>query len=155
MRYLLRPVTESDAPLLRALFEDARRADFELLPAPLRADLVAMQWRAREADWRRRFPNAVDAIVVSAGEAVGRLLLDRGPAETRVVDVALLPRARGLGLGAALLGALCAEGLPVVLSVHAENPAGRLYARLGFVETEAAPPYRTLRFAPPGGHANT
>ncbi len=51
--------------------------------------------------------------------------------------VALVPEARGSGLGTRLLRALQAEaaekGLPLRLKVVLTNPARRLYQRLGFV----------------------
>jgi GNAT superfamily N-acetyltransferase len=155
MAHTLRPATEADEPLLRALFEEARAGEFAHLPAELRAQLVAMQWRARAADWRARFPSAEDAIIEVDGHAVGRLLVQRDPAGTRLIDVALLPHARGAGLGAALVGGLCAEGRPVSLTVHVDNPARRLYARTGFVLESEAPPYLHLRFVPGGRHAST
>ncbi len=53
--------------------------------------------------------------------------------------IAVRPQHAGRGLGGALLGQLITRARPVysglVLSVRAENPAQRLYARHGFVVT--------------------
>lgn len=55
------------------------------------------------------------------------------------MDLALVADARGQGLGTALLQGLLAdadaEGRTVVLHVARDNPAQRLYLRLGFVVT--------------------
>lgn len=85
-------------------------------------------------------------IVERDGEPVGRLLLDRGhPSDLRVVDIAFLPEARGQGLGTAFLRAVQdearAEGKKVSIHVEQENPAKRLYARLGFREVSQTGPY--------------
>jgi ribosomal protein S18 acetylase RimI-like enzyme len=56
---------------------------------------------------------------------------------TPELAIAVAPGARGAGLGTALLTRLLAEVRPlfgaVSLSVRADNPARRLYTRLGFV----------------------
>lgn len=71
--------------------------------------------------------------------AIGRLLTSRpGGAdnEIRLMDIALLPDQRGNGIGTALVQWLQAEARcnnqPVRLHVAPENPARRLYERLGF-----------------------
>ncbi len=74
-----------------------------------------------------------------AGRNAGRLAVNRGTGELRIVDIALLPEHRNAGVGAALLRGICEEaaaaGKPVRLSVLKSNRAQRLYARLGFVKT--------------------
>jgi ribosomal protein S18 acetylase RimI-like enzyme len=58
------------------------------------------------------------------------------PTEIRIVDISLMPEARGQGIGAALLRDLFAEagsrGQNVTIHVEKNNPARTLYARLGF-----------------------
>ena len=152
MHFTLRPAGTDDAALLRTLFDAERAPDFAHLDAPLRATLLDMQYRAMTADRAARYPQAEDRVIELDGAPVGRLLVDRSGESTTLVDVALLPAARGRGLGRALLNALCAEGRPVLLTVAADNPARRLYARLGFLPTGEAPPYVFMRFVP-GGHA--
>jgi ribosomal protein S18 acetylase RimI-like enzyme len=55
-----------------------------------------------------------------------------------IVDVALLPAHRGRGIGTALLTPILDEaertGRAVSIHVARENPARRLYDRLGFVQ---------------------
>jgi ribosomal protein S18 acetylase RimI-like enzyme len=75
-------------------------------------------------------------VVVVDGEPAGRLLVDRWDREIRIVDISLLPAFRGRGIGSALLQELMAEAAESErsLSIHVErnNPALRLYERLGF-----------------------
>ena len=75
------------------------------------------------AAWARRF---------SAEE----LKLPCGDEETPKVSIGVKPNARGQGVGEKLMRALIGEaarrGLGLNLSVRSENPARRLYERLGF-----------------------
>lgn len=70
------------------------------------------------------------------GEPAGRLYVHRGPAEIRIMDIALAPPFRGRGIGTALLRDLMEEagasGRALSIHVEVNNPARRLYERLGF-----------------------
>jgi GNAT superfamily N-acetyltransferase len=65
------------------------------------------------------------------------LYVHRSEAEIRILDIALLPRHTGQGIGTTLLRGLQAEAESThsVLVLHVEqfNPARQLYLRLGFV----------------------
>lgn len=108
------------------------------VPEGLPPELVRAQVDARAREHAARFPRAQDEVVLLDGEPVGRLLVDRTGTAWRVVDIALLPSARGGGLGTALLTRVLAEAdaenAAVRLFVHRDNPRARaLYERLGFV----------------------
>jgi ribosomal protein S18 acetylase RimI-like enzyme len=101
------------------------------------AQLVAMQQRFQGAGYRARFPDAAWLVLEQGGAPCGRIVVDTGPSELRLVDIALLPQARGHGLGSHVMRALQAHaaglGLPLTLSVHHTNPRARqLYLTLGF-----------------------
>jgi GNAT superfamily N-acetyltransferase len=71
-------------------------------------------------------------------------------ASTPEVSIAVQRDARGHGVGTALLQALCErarrDGLAALsLSVELDNPALRLYRRVGFVEVERTPDACTMR----------
>jgi ribosomal protein S18 acetylase RimI-like enzyme len=70
------------------------------------AALVGMQQRLQGADYRRRFPHADYLLIERDGVACGRLVLDAGLAALRLVDIALVPEARGQGLGRHVVRAL-------------------------------------------------
>ena len=136
--YHLRPLTEADQDFMRELYASTR-PDLAALPcdAQMRAQLVQMQYEAQQHHYRAYYPRASISVVFDAqGQRIGRLYVDRGPSEIRLVDICLLPAYRRQGLGRQLLEALMAEGaqqgLPVRLSVMAGNPAAQLYQRLGF-----------------------
>ena len=75
-------------------------------------------------------------LVLVEGAPVGRVWTARlADDELRLVDISLRTAHRGAGLGAALLRDLIAradaEGRRLVLHVARDNPAQRLYERLG------------------------
>ena len=135
----LKVAGSEDESFLTELFFDVRGPDFAALPPEVARPLIAMQQRAQLQAYAEQFPAAVNEIVWIDGQRAGRFLVSSTGEEIRLVDVALLSRFRGQGVGTKLLGDLCrralAEKLPLRLSVHAGNPAYRLYARMGFVPT--------------------
>ena len=103
------------------------------------ADFLRMQHRLQLASYRRDYRDAAWRIVHQREQQVGYLCVAREARTIRLVDIALLRSARGRGLGETLLRQLLADaaqrGAEVRLSVRRENPARRLYERLGFVTT--------------------
>ena len=94
--------------------------------------------------WQR--PEDFGFIAEQNGETIGaawarhfsaeELTSPHGDEETPKVSIGVKPNARDQGVGEKLMRALIGEaarrGLSLCLSVRSENPAGRLYERLGF-----------------------
>jgi GNAT superfamily N-acetyltransferase len=95
-----------------------------------------MQFEFQRAHYRRHYPDASFLIVVLDGRPIGRLYVHYTPHDVRVMDVALVPDARGKGIGHCLLETVLERAsvlaAPVTLHVALGNPARRLYERLGF-----------------------
>jgi ribosomal protein S18 acetylase RimI-like enzyme len=142
---LLRPAGPEDAEFLFRLFAESQEQLSQLLAnEELWKSLVAMQYRGRQMTYSVEYPCAVDSILCleSAGQdalPVGRLLVDRQPDCWRIVDIAVLAAYRGKGLGGWALKNLMREcsgtAGRLALRVKPENPAWRLYERLGFRTT--------------------
>ena len=83
---------------------------------------------------------------------VGRLSVDRAGHPWYLVDLAVLPSARGRGLASELLARLqmeaSAAGAAIELHVAADNPALRLYLRNDFVTVATEGPDLRMRWAP-------
>lgn len=100
-----------------------------------KAAFLAQQFAAQTSHYARQYPGMSADVVVLAGEPAGRLLVARSDDEILVVDISLLPAFRGRGVGTALLRGLldeAAAGRRLCVHVEMDNPARRLYERLGF-----------------------
>ena len=136
---MLRQALRSDDEFLLRLYASTRQE--ELAPVPWseveKADFVRMQHDAQRADYLQRFPNSDHSIVMVDGTDGGRIWVNRGADEIRLMDIALIPELRGMGVGTQLLVDLQKEakkrGLPLRHSVHKTNlGAIRFYVRMGF-----------------------
>ena len=134
----LRPETPEDATFLLRLYAESRATEVASFgwPEPQVQAFMRMQFDAQTAHYRHAYPDAEFLIVEYAGEAIGRLCEHRGNSLVNLVDISLLSRWRGAGIGSALLTGLLARAnaarLPVELHVARDNPAARLYQRFGF-----------------------
>ncbi|MCA1656127.1 MAG: GNAT family N-acetyltransferase [Actinobacteria bacterium] len=134
----LRPARPADDELLLTLSADRIGADLAAagLDPGMASPVAALQATAREAAYRANWPGATDFVVEVDGEPAGRLLVDEAPDCHRIVDLALLGRFRGRGLGTRLLAGVTARadaaGVPVRLTVARASAAVALYRRAGF-----------------------
>lgn len=152
----LRPVVPADRDALLAVYAAARAPELDQVawPPGLREAFVAMQYDAQDAHYRAANPDASFDVVEVDGRLAGRLTVDRRRTDVRVVDLALLPEQRGRGVGTLLLRAVQAEaaasGRTVSIHVERDNPAARLYDRLGFRQVEDRGVHRLLEWRPSG-----
>ena len=113
------------------------------------------QFRLQHHHYHTHYPNARYDIIEKDSEAVGRFYVERMKQEIRILDIALLPKHRGQGIGGALTEELLDEatrlGKFVSLHVEANNPAKRLYRRLGFVDVGEVSFYKLMRWNQPAG----
>lgn len=138
----MRPAASTDDALLFALFAEDKRVEFAAvgLPAEQAELLIKTQYRGRSMSYTSRYPQTEQWILCTEdGTAAGQLLLHRQSQRWRIVDIAVATAHRGQGLGTKALrevqercrqAAVCLE-----LSVTSQNPARRLYERLGFHAT--------------------
>ncbi|MEO8428363.1 MAG: GNAT family N-acetyltransferase [Verrucomicrobiota bacterium] len=83
------------------------------------------------------FDLSVHEIIEVDGKTAGAVAIVRSPKEIRYINLHLMPKFQGLGIGSALFKQTMAEadslGIPVVFQgVLKTNPALKLYRRLGF-----------------------
>ncbi|MEM7241316.1 MAG: GNAT family N-acetyltransferase [Pseudomonadota bacterium] len=109
-----------------------------------------MQFEAQHRHYQDHYPDAQWLIVLYNKKRVGRLYIEEWEREFRLIDIALLPKARGQGLGGAILSDIVdhASGFGKSVGIHVEknNPAMGLYHRLGFTKTEDKGVYDLLHW---------
>ena len=159
-RLTLRQETPKDRDWLLELYADSRREELDAagVPEPLRRPFIEQQFQIRQAAYRSAFSDAEWSIVCVEEQSVGRLILHRTSFEWRIVDLALRPEYRGQHLGTQLLQRLQNEATqaarPLRLQVLPENPAVRLYRRLGFFVTSEENFRLQMEWNPPPPHAD-
>jgi len=130
-----RPTRDADLPFVAALYATTRAEEVAATgwPAPMQAAFLEQQHQAQHRHYRAVYPDAEWLLIEQGGVPIGRLYLAERDEMLLLVDIALLPEARGSGLGTAILAdLLAAETRPVQLHVDRRNPARRLYERFGF-----------------------
>jgi ribosomal protein S18 acetylase RimI-like enzyme len=138
----LRPETDADGDFTRALFVSTRWDELAVAAWPESTKLAFLhdQFRLQRAHYRSAYHDAAFQLILAEDEPIGRLYLHRGATDYRIVDISLLPQWRRRGVGEYLLHSVQVEAgsRHCKVSVHVEinNPAQRLYARLGFRPVE-------------------
>lgn len=150
-----RPYVAEDFDFIEALYHSTRDAELALSgwPDAEKNAFLTQQHRAQHHHYQTYYPNAERLILERGGEPVGRLYVDAWPLELRIVDISLVPAARGQGIGEAVLRDVIAwaQDQAKGVSIHVEtfNPARRLYHRLGFVVTEDKGLYELMEYGTP------
>lgn len=154
-RVSLRPAAiPADEDFLKDLYASTRE-DIDTLPlaAEQKNSLLLMQYEAQKQGYAAHAPDAVHYIVVFDGEPIGRYMVDRGLTRILGVDLALLPRFRGMGIGSHILRTTFKEAAETnrsfVFEVVKTNRAYELYQRLGCVVTGETSTHYKMAWQPP------
>lgn len=135
----LRPAARADLPFLRCLYGQTRAAELAAVAWPLaaKAAFLESQFDLQHRHYVSYYADT-DFLILEQGEdALGRLYLLRDAPDFLIVDIALLQRAQGKGIGSSLIMAVqklaAAANCGVQLHVDRRNiDAQRLYQRLHF-----------------------
>ncbi len=161
--YHIRPATPEDEPFLWEMLYQSLYVEEGAAPFPL--EVVRQPELSRYVEgWGRAGDLGFVAVEAGSNLPVGAVWsrlpngADRGFAylndETPELAVAVSPEHRGKGVGTALMKRLLTEAsalFPAVsLSVSPQNPARRLYERLGFetVEVRGGHPLMLMKLRP-------
>ena len=141
-----RPAEPADAAFLLAVYAGSREAELGAVPwsPEQRAAFVALQFEAQRRHYTERFPHADHLVLLDDGAAAGRLWVDRGPDEIRVLDLALHPDHLRSEAAAHALDRLAAEAdarrLPIRAHLDPADPLLGTYRSLGFTEAKSGGP---------------
>jgi ribosomal protein S18 acetylase RimI-like enzyme len=154
--FTLRPITDNDLEFLLQLYASTRLAEkpFFNMNDEQWNEFIMLQFNCQHVQYMRNYDNATFDLVLVNDQPVGRLFVDWGKQEFRIVDIAFLPEFCGRGMGRKLIKSVITkaekEGVPVTLHVEKFNPARHLYESLGFQPRETASDVYMLMQRPPG-----
>lgn len=141
MKLTLRPISDEDIPHLYDIYASTRAEELALVPDWGEADKMAFltqQFTAQHQYYQKVYQGADFQVIEYDNQPVGRLYIQWNfkSDEIRIIDIALLPAYRGKGIGTAILNTIfqkaAAASKCVTIHVEYNNPAMRLYERLGF-----------------------
>ena len=152
-----RNLEESDLPFAGALYASTRTE--ELAPTgwteEVKSAFLEQQHQAQHRHYQAHYPGAEWLIVEKDGNAVGRIYLQEGESDIRLIDIALLPAYRRAGIGGAMIGDLLewagAMGKSISLHVEPNNPIRPFYLRTGFETLALNGAYEAMRWRPESG----
>ena len=149
-----RESTDEDLSLLATIYASTRLEEVASTgwPEEMQLQFLTHQAQAQHQHYRRTYPNAEWLVIERGGEAIGRLFIEMWSDQVRLIDIALLPQGRGGGVGTAILADLqdMAGSAGKALTIHVErnNPAMRLYLRLGFAKIDEHGVYDLMEWRP-------
>jgi ribosomal protein S18 acetylase RimI-like enzyme len=144
-------MTPGDLPFVAELYASTRRDEVARTgwPSEMQEAFLRQQHEAQHSHYTRHYAEAEWLIVEREGTAIGRLYLREDDEGLQIIDISLAPSARGQGVGGAILqdvlGQARRTGKAVSIHVEKNNPARRLYQRLGFEVAEDQGVYDLMR----------
>lgn len=149
-----RPERPEDESFLYRLYVSTREPEMRMVswPDEQKAAFLKQQFGAQTIHYKTHYAGADYSIVLYEGKPAGRLYLHQKPDDLRIMEILLAPEYRGSGIGTMLLRDILdraeAAGHSVSIHVEQENPAFRLYARLGFRQIDTFGVYRLMEWKP-------
>ena len=150
--YFQRAVTAEDDAFLFGLYASTRREELAQWGWEKEQQLkfLRMQFQCQSRSYQMQYPNLETKIILTGDAKVGRIITAKNNSEMVLVDISLLPEFYNQGFGTALLKDLQqkahTEGIPLRLSVLTNNPAKRLYERMGFKTVETNETHTIMRW---------
>lgn len=150
----LRAEQPSDGAAIRRIFEH-RRPDLFWIDGE--TDFVQMvvdqQFDGAQRSMADYFPNAHRLVIERLGEVIGRLVLDPGEVELRIVELGFVEEARGRGYTRQVIQAIqraaVPAGVPVYITIRIDDARGRAgLQQLGFASAGQMAPFERLGWHP-------
>ena len=149
-----RPSSDQDLEFLYQVYASTRQEELKLTPwnQQEKEEFLQMQFTAQHKHYHEQYRDASYDIILFRNEQIGRLYVDRREDEIRIVDIALLPKYRGHGIGSGIMSGILDDarqaGMSVTIHVERNNPAMHLYERLGFQKLEDVGVYYLMVWSP-------
>lgn len=138
----LRAVEEKDDAFIETVYRSTREEELNLTnwTEQEKKAFIFMQSMAQLAEYKTKFPGAAFQVIIFNTKDAGRFYTWENDEEIRLIDITVLPKFRGKGIGTSLLTGLIKRSGKVQkkISLHVDpaNPVLLLYLRLGFIHVK-------------------
>jgi RimJ/RimL family protein N-acetyltransferase len=138
----LRQVQPEDESFLAAVYGSTREQELAMTPwtAEQREAFIRFQFAAQLAHYRTEYPLAEHSVITLGEQPIGRIYIDRRESEIRILDITLLPRHRGQGIGTPIIRRVMDEAVRdsknLSIELDSFEQSHQLFQRLGFKPTE-------------------
>ena len=138
MKISIRNISNTDFPFLKKVYRSTREKEMELFnwSEEQKSNFIDFQFNAQHSHYINSFKGADFLIIKLNRTDIGRLYIWRTESQMRVIDISLLEKYRAKSIGTKILTGLIKEskksGKKMNLHVEHNNPALKLYKRLGF-----------------------
>lgn len=152
----LRPMEPADEATFRRLYAEVREPELCATGWPVeeKQRFCDSQYSLQDEHYRRHYADFEPWAICKLGHVIGRLYLATFDGMLILMDITLASSERGKGIGTALLQGILsqadADQREMRLHVEPDNPARRLYHRMGFVDIGEAEMYQEMRRFPRG-----
>ncbi|WP_246722573.1 GNAT family N-acetyltransferase [Aliikangiella sp. G2MR2-5] len=151
----MRKYSSDDISFMHQLYASTRESELALTNFSVeeKERFISQQFSAQLEHYTRHYDTSSFYIVEVGNQPVGRLFVDYWESEIRIVDIALMPEYRNLGIGSYYFEKLFEQARelnqPVTIHVEHNNPAKKLYERLGFkLKTQTNEIYLLMEWRP-------
>jgi len=150
----LRTFEESDGEFCQELHRKISVPSFggAGLPANQLGSLLDQQYKERNSQWARKYPDSQRWVILSGEELIGEWWIGQTQRGIELIHIGLRKCFRGRGVGAALIRRLCAyaesEGRKVSIKVLKDDETGGIWSHLGFKAVQDAGSYYELEWRP-------
>ena len=141
--------------ILRKACETDINLTFEIKKAALK-DCIVTTFGPWDENWqssehRKDFSSGELEVIEVDGIDVGYVWIKRTGSSLHLVDICILPKYQGSGIGSGIVEKLLSEArtqhIPVELGVFKSNRSAlKLYTRLGFKQTSETPTHILMKF---------
>jgi ribosomal protein S18 acetylase RimI-like enzyme len=146
----MRPLQETDQAFPYQVYASTRHEEMALvdwLPEQKEA-FLRMQFDLRARQYQVAYPAAVTEMILCDNVPAGSMIILKTTDAIWLVDIALLPEFHRSGIGTTILRNLQKEGKKIVLQVLRQNPAAKLYSKLGFISVSEDSMYQRMEWNP-------
>lgn len=125
---------------------------FSHLPEDVSATLVELQMNAKIQSYEKNWPNLQQYLIKNNNTFLGLVLTDQSESTLHIIDLIVTKQYRNKGIATSVLKALHQQATnsnitSLKLSVAKENPAIKLYLKLGFKTSAKSDSFFQMEYA--------